>query len=130
MRFIHRLLALLITLAQVFSPATGETFAQPVAALPTLRGVNLGGWLVLEPFLTSELFNGTNAIDQWGFDSQAGSEKALRQHWDTYCTEDDIKKLASYGINACVATFPHLTRQTATLIAFKGPHWYRLLGLR
>ncbi|KAB2579598.1 putative glucan 1,3-beta-glucosidase A [Lasiodiplodia theobromae] len=100
MRFIHRLLALLITLAQVFSPATGETFAQPVAALPTLRGVNLGGWLVLEPFLTPELFNGTNAIDQWGFDSQAGSEKALRQHWDTYCTEDDIKKLASYGINA------------------------------
>lgn len=130
MRFIHRLLALLITLAQVFSPATGETFAPPVAALPILRGVNLGGWLVLEPFLTPELFNGTTAIDQWGFDSQAGSEKALRQHWDTYCTEDNIKKLASYGINACVATFPHLARQTATLIALKGPHWYRLLGLR
>ncbi|OJD29081.1 glycoside hydrolase family 5 protein [Diplodia corticola] len=100
MRFIHRLLALLIALAHAFSSAAEETFTPQAAAPSLLRGVNLGGWLVLEPFLTPELFKGTSAVDQWTFDSQAGSEEALRQHWETYCTENDIKKLASYGVNA------------------------------
>ncbi|KAF2145983.1 glycoside hydrolase family 5 protein [Aplosporella prunicola CBS 121167] len=69
-------------------------------ASPYLRGVNLGGWLVLESYLTPELFEDDGVVDQWTFDEQPGSFDKLKTHWDTYCTEADIKKLASYGINA------------------------------
>lgn len=94
-------LALFIALACTH-PSTPEEFLQAeVANFPLLRGVNLGGWLVLEPFLTPALFT-NGAVDQWTFDQKAGSEESLRKHWDTYCTEADIKKLASYGVNACV----------------------------
>jgi glucan 1,3-beta-glucosidase len=41
-----------------------------------------------------------NANDQWTFDSIPGAADALKKHWDTYFTEDDIKKIAATGINA------------------------------
>lgn len=101
-RFILFLLATLFALTQAHpSPTDGALIVQ-AAASPFLRGVNLGGWLVLEPFLTPELFAANGAVDQWTFDQQAGSENVLRHHWDTFCTEADIQKLASYGVNACV----------------------------
>ncbi|KAL1391849.1 glycoside hydrolase superfamily [Phyllosticta capitalensis] len=65
-----------------------------------LRGVNVGGWLVVEPYLTPELFNGTKAVDQWTFDEQPGSAQSLKNHWDTFFNETDVQKLRSYGINA------------------------------
>ena len=30
-----------------------------------LKGVNLGGWLVLEKWITPSLFDGTNAVDEF-----------------------------------------------------------------
>ncbi|KAL1636925.1 hypothetical protein SLS56_001022 [Neofusicoccum ribis] len=99
-RFILFLLATLFALTQAHpSPTDGALIVQ-AAASPFLRGVNLGGWLVLEPFLTPEFFAANGAVDQWTFDQQAGSENVLRHHWDTFCTEADIQKLASYGVNA------------------------------
>ncbi|GME27065.1 Glycoside hydrolase family 5 [Neofusicoccum parvum] len=99
-RFILFLLATLFALTQAHpSPTDGALIVQ-AAASPFLLGVNLGGWLVLEPFLTPELFAANGAVDQWTFDQQAGSENVLRHHWDTFCTEADIQKLASYGVNA------------------------------
>ena len=48
------------------------------------------------------LFSGNfaKATDQWSFDSTDGAEEALNKHWDSYFTEDDVKKIASWGINA------------------------------
>ena len=65
-----------------------------------LRGVNLGAWLVLEQWMVPDVFNGTNATDQWSFDQTPGAAAKLRKHWDTYITEQDIAKLSSWGINA------------------------------
>jgi len=67
-----------------------------------LRGVNLGGWLVLEKWMTSELFGGDfkDAKDQYEFDAIKGAEEALKKHWDSYFTEQDIQELAKTGINA------------------------------
>ncbi|OCL08758.1 glycoside hydrolase family 5 protein [Glonium stellatum] len=65
-----------------------------------LRGVNIGGWLVLEKWLVPDLFDGTDAIDQWTFDQSPNALQKLRNHWQTFFTEDDVIKLASYGINA------------------------------
>ena len=46
-----------------------------------------------------DVFDGTDAVDQWTFDSTDGAESKLQQHWSTYFTEADVKKIASYGIN-------------------------------
>ncbi|KAF2219277.1 glycoside hydrolase superfamily [Elsinoe ampelina] len=66
-----------------------------------IRGVNLGGWLVLEKWMTPEVFQGAfaDAKDQYTFDQIEGSQEALDKHWSTYITEQDIAKIASWGIN-------------------------------
>lgn len=66
-----------------------------------LRGVNLGGWLVLEKWITPSLFEGTNAVDEYTF--SAGGEAAqqkLRAHRDTFITEADFAWLQAKGIQA------------------------------
>lgn len=42
----------------------------------------------------------SSAVDQWSFDSLPNSKTALQAHWDTWFTQDDVKRLASYGFNA------------------------------
>ncbi|KAK1064829.1 hypothetical protein LTR74_008402 [Friedmanniomyces endolithicus] len=64
------------------------------------RGVNLGSWLVLESWMTPDVFQGTDAVDQWTFDSTDGAEARLQQHWSTYITEGDFQNMSSWGINA------------------------------
>ena len=70
--------------------------------LPFLKGVNLGGWLVLEKWMTEDLFTGafSSAKDQYTFDSLPGAQEALQKHWSTFFTESDIASLASAGFNA------------------------------
>ncbi|KAI9296619.1 glucan 1,3-beta-glucosidase [Neoconidiobolus thromboides FSU 785] len=72
-----------------------------------IRGVNLGGWLVLEPWINPSLFRQfegqpNGAVDEWEFCQKLGANEAKRQliqHWDTWVTENDISKLARSGIN-------------------------------
>lgn len=68
-----------------------------------LRGVNLGGWLVLEKWITPSLFEGLAARDETAFCTELGMEAAterLHRHWNTFITQDDFQWLASVGINA------------------------------
>lgn len=69
-----------------------------------LRGVNIGGWLVLEKWMNGDVFSGAGAgaADQWTFDSTYGAAQALEKHWSTWFTEADVQSLKSYGINAYV----------------------------
>jgi glucan 1,3-beta-glucosidase len=69
---------------------------------PFLRGVNLGGWLVLEKWMNGELFSGSfsAANDQYNFDAMPGASDALKKHWDTFFTESDIQAIGATGINA------------------------------
>jgi len=64
-----------------------------------LRGVNLGGWLVLEPWITPDLFKGIDARDEYDFCKQA-NQTVLRQFRDTFVQEDDFAWLAQQGIQA------------------------------
>ena len=85
-----------------------EGFYCPEAAdlvKPKIRGVNLGGWLVLEPWITPSLFEQfkpeDGVMDQWAFCAKLGPEEAraqLQKHWDTWVTEDDIRTLSESGI--------------------------------
>ncbi|KAF4628737.1 hypothetical protein G7Y89_g9410 [Cudoniella acicularis] len=82
--------------------STTASAAPSSTTVPFLRGVNLGGWLVLEKWMDSDAFTGAfaSAVDQWTFDSTTGAQAALETHWSTFFTEDDIKTIAATGINA------------------------------
>ena len=78
-------------------------------------GVNLGGWLVTEPYITPSLYDYANSLlrssnDNWGkeivdemhFADYLGYDTAysiLRQHVETWYTESDIEKIALLGLN-------------------------------
>jgi len=67
-----------------------------------VRGVNLGGWLVLEPWITPSIFEATpgNVVDEYTYGQQYGSDTdRLRDHWNTWITEDDFEEMASMGLN-------------------------------
>jgi len=68
-----------------------------------VRGVNLGGWLLLEKWMKPSLFDGLKARDETGFCVELGkhAEKKLRHHWETFITEDDFIWIAQRGLN-CV----------------------------
>lgn len=74
-------------------------------------GVNLGGWLVTEPFISPSLYqnaspDGTEVnvpIDEYNFGKQLGyhvAHERLKQHWETWITEDDLAAIKGYGFNA------------------------------
>lgn len=67
-----------------------------------MRGVNLGGWLVLEKWMTPSLFSGLKAVDETTFCMELGDRlpAVLEKHWETFITEDDFRWLAERGINA------------------------------
>ena len=68
-----------------------------------IRGVNLGGWLVLEKWITPTLFAGETAEDEYTFTLALGKAKAakvLQHHRETWITADDFKWLAKHGINS------------------------------
>lgn len=67
-----------------------------------LRGVNLGGWLVLEKWITPSLFAGLRATDETTYCAELGEAEATRRlhhHWNTFITRDDFAWLARAGIN-------------------------------
>jgi glucan 1,3-beta-glucosidase len=69
-----------------------------------MRGVNLGGWLVLEEWMTRDLFHNSGAWDQMSYDGQAQNNPQLRErlrnHWATFITPDDIQQISDAGLNA------------------------------
>lgn len=68
-----------------------------------LRGVNLGGWLVLEKWITPSLFAGLQATDETSYCVELGEAEATRRlhhHWQTFITRDDFAWLRRVGINA------------------------------
>lgn len=70
-----------------------------------VRGVNLGGWLVLEPWITPSLFERTGnsaIVDEYTFgqlQSRSTAQAALKAHWDTWITEADFAAIAGAGLN-------------------------------
>lgn len=66
-----------------------------------MTGVNIGGWMVLEPWITPSLFyrwlgktrSEGIAIDSWTFCESLGPElgnQVMRAHWDAWMTEDHV----------------------------------------
>ncbi|OJT11441.1 Glucan 1,3-beta-glucosidase [Trametes pubescens] len=70
-----------------------------------IRGVNLGGWFVLEPWITPSIFENTNnsdIIDEYTFGQMLDEDYALdvlQNHWATWITEDDFVAIKAAGLN-------------------------------
>ncbi len=66
------------------------------------RGVNLGGWLVLEKWMTPSLFAGLEAEDETAWCVELGQQagKRLHAHWQSFISVEDFAWLADKGINA------------------------------
>lgn len=65
-----------------------------------MRGVNLGGWLVLERWMTPSLFEGTDAPDEYTFSQLPDAAEKIRHHHESFITEEDFRWLALHDITA------------------------------
>jgi glucan 1,3-beta-glucosidase len=69
-----------------------------------VRGVNIGGWLVLEPWITPSIFDnvGDAAVDEWSLCATLGADQCrsvLTDHWNTFITQEDFNQIAAAGMN-------------------------------
>ncbi|KZT07815.1 glycoside hydrolase family 5 protein [Laetiporus sulphureus 93-53] len=70
-----------------------------------IRGVNLGGWFVLEPWITPSIFentNNSNIVDEYTFGQLQDHDEALsvlQNHWQTWITEHDFVAIKAAGLN-------------------------------
>jgi len=66
-----------------------------------LKGVNLGGWLVAERWMTPSLFKKTNAQDEFSLNALGEIYKQrLIIHHETFIQETDFKWLKQQGVKA------------------------------
>lgn len=66
------------------------------------KGVNLGNWLVLEKWMSPELFDGTPAEDEfhlWRALGETAKRERFKVHRDSFVTDRDFAYLASRGID-------------------------------
>lgn len=115
------------------------------ADLPA-RGVNLGGWLSLEPFITPSLFNydpKLGIIDEWTLCTHlgaAGAKSTLEKHYATFVSEQTFIDIANAGLDHvripfsywAVVTYeqdPYVFR-TSWRYLLRGIEWARKHGLR
>lgn len=78
--------------------------ADAEAVNPQYRGVNLGGWLVLESWMYPNWWK-TTGVKTWlgeqQFVAALGKDKAkdlLEKHWDSWVTKKDLQDLKDAGI--------------------------------
>ncbi|KAJ2746129.1 hypothetical protein GGI20_001614 [Coemansia sp. BCRC 34301] len=74
-----------------------------------IRGANIGGVFLIEPFIKPSLFDqflgrdkADIPVDEWTFSAALGKAEAKRQleeHWDTFVTRDHLESMAESGIN-------------------------------
>lgn len=75
-----------------------------------IKGVNLGGWLVLEKWMDPHLFDGTKADDEYylAHDLPADVYQArIEQHRANFITEEDFLRIAHLGFNLVRLPVPY-----------------------
>lgn len=84
-------------------PPLTESF--PYGSQP-IRGVSVGGWFSIEPWITPSLFDTYSTRDgirdEWTLSSILGSDSAattIEKHYATFCTEQDFAEIAEAGLD-------------------------------
>jgi len=110
-----------------------------------IRGVNLGGWLDLEPFITPSLFNYPavdNIVDEWTLTEKLGPSAArvLESHYATFVTKQTFIDIQNAGLDHvripypywAVTTYPGdpYVPQIAWRYLLRAIEWARECGIR
>ena len=61
-------------------------------------GVNLGGWLLVERWMTPALFKGTDAEDEYSLMQTEGGPSRIAEHRNAFIVENDWRWLADHSI--------------------------------
>lgn len=88
-------------------PKLSEPF--PYGKMP-IRGVNLGGWLILEPFLTPSFFDkyeeDLGIVDEWTLTKHVNETEGpqavkdlLEKHYSTFVIEETFKEISEAGLD-------------------------------
>ncbi len=75
-----------------------------------IYGTNLGNWLVLEKWMSPDVFTGTGADDEVWLNRKLNSDELavkMKKHRDEYITENDFKIIASKGMNLVRIPVPY-----------------------
>ncbi|KAI9612087.1 hypothetical protein H4Q26_008178 [Puccinia striiformis f. sp. tritici PST-130] len=80
-----------VALREASSDAAGFDYATQ-----KIRGVNIGGWLVTEPWITPSVYETNNPAI---IDEKKEAGRRLREHWDSFYTEADFHTIKSFGLN-------------------------------
>ncbi|KAJ4419762.1 hypothetical protein N0V82_004805 [Gnomoniopsis sp. IMI 355080] len=127
-------------LVPALSTAWGSYSSRPA------RGVNLGGWLSLEPFIAPDLFDYDDSlgiIDEYTLCTYLGPTacaSTLEKHYSSFVTESTFAEIADAGLDHiripysywAVQTYdddPYLFR-TSWRYLLRGIEWARKYGLR
>ncbi|CAE6534547.1 unnamed protein product [Rhizoctonia solani] len=135
--------------AQSWSPPLNQSWKW---GIDQVRGVGIGGWLVLEPFISPALYepymNDTNpAVDEWTLcesiaadPNSGGVAKVLEDHYRTFITEEDFAQIAGAGLNWVRIALPYWAIEVAPGEPFlegvawkyflKAIEWARKYGIR
>lgn len=110
------------------------------------RGVNIGGWLSLEPFITPSLFRPyekQGVVDEYTLTKLLGASQAkqtLEKHYDSFVTKNTFKEIAAAGLDHVRIPFPYwaivtypgdpYVPQVAWRYLLRSIEWARQYGLR
>ena len=75
-----------------------------------INGINLGNWLVLEKWMSPEVFAQTDAEDEVWLNRKLESEelaRRMKKHREEYITEKDFELIASKGMNLVRIPIPY-----------------------
>ncbi len=61
-------------------------------------GVNVGGWLIVEKWLTPSVFEEMDARDEWGLSQSKQGRRRIKEHRKTFICESDFAWLKSHGV--------------------------------
>ncbi|KZV97605.1 glycoside hydrolase [Exidia glandulosa HHB12029] len=111
-----------------------------------IQGVNLGGWLVLEPFITPAIFEkyaAQHVVDEWSLHGVLRSQHAeaeLEEHYKTFITEQDFANIAGAGLNWVRIPLPYwaierwsdepFIERVSWTYFLKAIEWARKYGIR
>ncbi|KAJ7075507.1 glycoside hydrolase [Mycena belliarum] len=106
-----------------WTPALNESWKWGV---DRVHGVNLGGWFVLEPFISPALFQAyPTATDEWSLSEFMRADGTLaaklEEHYDTFITEEDIAEIAGAGLNWVRLSIPFWAISTWSDIGSNSP---------
>lgn len=74
-----------------------------------MKGVNLGGWFVLEKWMTPSLFAGTTARNEFELSKTEQGRERIRRHHRTFVTKKDLIWLRKQGIEILRVPVGHWT---------------------